>query len=110
MPAFLAVVPFGDSFCQFVLRDGLFSTSDSGLEPRLDGHKYKGVMVAYHGVPIADETSKLWGTLCHFDVASHVLPDPEFVLMQQAARTLLPTLRRHDPLRASPNSPHGSAR
>lgn len=97
VPAFLAAVPLEDSFCQFVLRDGLFSTHDSALDARLDGHKYKGVMVAYHGVPIADEAGGLWGTLCHFDVASHALSDLEFDLLQHAARTLLPALKQDPP-------------
>ena len=39
-PEFLAVVPLQDSFCQFVIRDGLFATSHSGQDTRLDGHKY----------------------------------------------------------------------
>lgn len=103
VPAFLAVVPMADSFCQFVLRDGVFATQDSNADRRLDGHKYQGAVLAYHGVPIADETSKLWGTLCHFDVATHALPDLEFLLLQQAAGVLLPALR-HD---ASPALPRG---
>lgn len=40
MPEFLQVVPFEHSFCQFVLRDGLFLTDNSGADFRLDGHPY----------------------------------------------------------------------
>ncbi|MGO4394379.1 guanylate cyclase [Variovorax sp. M-6] len=87
-PEFLAVVPFEVSFCQFVLRDGFFRTTDSGADPRLDGHPYQGVMVSYHGVPLTDPAGGLIGTLCHFDVVAHGLADEEFELLQRAARVL----------------------
>jgi len=87
-PEFLAVVPFGVSFCQFVLRDGAFRTVDSGGDARLDGHPYQGVMVSYHGVPLADPSGALIGTLCHFDVVAHGLADEEFDLLERAGRVL----------------------
>lgn len=83
-PAFLAEVPFETSFCQFVIRDGLFQTSDSAGDRRLDGHPYQGVMVSYHGVPILAH-GEIWGTLCHFDVAVQALTDDEFDLLRDAA-------------------------
>ncbi|WP_156374340.1 GAF domain-containing protein [Pseudorhodoferax sp. Leaf274] len=88
VPEFLQAVPFQDSFCQFVLRDGVFATSHSGGDQRLDGHKYQGVMMAYHGVPLLDNRGELFGTLCHFDVVSHGLPEGELDFMQRAAREL----------------------
>lgn len=88
VPEFLQTVPFEDSFCQFVLRDGVFATSDSGKDGRLAGHKYQGVMVSYHGVPLLDNRSELFGTLCHFDVLSHGLADSELSFMHRAAREL----------------------
>lgn len=87
-PEFLAVVAFDDSFCQFVLRDGAFRTDDSAREPMLDGHPYQGVMVSYHGAPLIDAGGELLGTVCHFDVVSHPLVDPEFELLCKAARLL----------------------
>lgn len=87
-PDFLQVVPFEDSFCQFVLRDGFFVTDNSGDDHRLNGHKYQGVMVAYHGVPLLDDRSELFGTLCHFDVVSYGLPPDELEFMHRAAREL----------------------
>ena len=97
VPEFLAVVPFEVSFCQFVLRDGFFSTADSAADRRLDGHPYQGVMVTYHGVPIEDDTGELIGTLCHFDVAERPLSDSEFGLLQAAARALPGALKRPKP-------------
>lgn len=68
---FLEAVPLGISFCQFVLRDGVLLTSNSAHDDRLEGHPYRGVMVAYHGVPIPSPEGGLLGTLCHFDVSSN---------------------------------------
>ena len=83
-PDFLAEVALETSFCQFVIRDGYFQTSDSGTDHRLDGHPYQGVMVSYHGVPILS-AGEIWGTLCHFDVLPQPLPDHEFELLRAAA-------------------------
>jgi GAF domain-containing protein len=88
VPEFLKVVPFEHSFCQFVLRDGIFLTSDSAADRRLDGHPYQGVMVTYHGVPLLDNPGELFGTMCHFDVVSYELPDAELELLRLAAREL----------------------
>nr|WP_315235648.1 guanylate cyclase [uncultured Albidiferax sp.] len=93
-PTYLAEVPLETSFCQFVLRDGVFTTSDSAIDARLDGHPYQGVMVSYHGVPWQTSDGEIGGTLCHFDLRSLELNDAEFALLQQAAQLLpayLPT-------------------
>jgi GAF domain-containing protein len=83
-PEFLAEVPFDVSFCQFVIRDGLFRTDDSATDHRLDGHPYQGVMLSYHGVPIIWQ-GEVWGTVCHFDIEARPLPAEEFDLLQAAA-------------------------
>lgn len=88
MPDFLAEVPLEDSFCQFVLRDGLFCTDNSAADPRLDGHKYQGVLLTYHGVPLLGDRGELWGTLCHFDAEAKTLSDEDFTVLQQAARVI----------------------
>ena len=87
-PDFLAVVPLEDSFCQFVLRNGSLLCDDSRHEPLLDGHKYQGAMLAYHGVPLLDDHGELFGTLCHFDTVSHGLSDEELQILHGAARIL----------------------
>ncbi|VTU38526.1 GAF domain-containing protein [Variovorax sp. RA8] len=94
-PEFLATVPFEVSFCQFALRDGTFRTHDSAQDARLDGHPYQGVMVSYHGVPLLDDLGELFGTLCHFDVSAHGLPDDEFELLEKAARIFPAYLQLH---------------
>jgi hypothetical protein len=70
----LRVVPLKDSFCQFVLRDGVFLTETSGSDPRLAGHPYAGPVNCYVGVPV-EMGEELRGTLCHFDTEDHRLPD-----------------------------------
>jgi hypothetical protein len=92
-PDYLSVVPFTQSFCQFVQRGKSFRTTDSAIDPRLSGHPLQGVVISYHSVPLLDEhTGQLWGTLSHFDMKSAPLPDAEFELLQEAARLLPPFL------------------
>lgn len=79
-------VPLEESFCQFVLRDGVFRTSDTGSESMLDGHKYQGVLLSYTGVPIVDGDGKLYGTLCHFDALKRDLTEEDFGHLKDAAR------------------------
>jgi GAF domain-containing protein len=96
-PDFLLVVPFRHSFCQFVLRDQAFRTEDSRLDKRLDGHPYQGVVISYHSVPLTTGEGALWGTMSHFDMVAHPLPDGEFELLQQAALALQGHLKTLDP-------------
>jgi hypothetical protein len=88
-PLDLKVVPLGDSFCQFVLRDGLFLTEQSGSDPRLVGHPYRGIVGCYVGVPVRTGPGDPAGTLCHFDTETHTLPDDEYFLLERVA-SLLP--------------------
>jgi GAF domain-containing protein len=83
-PDFLAEVPFEASFCQFVVRDGLFRTDNSGDDARLNGHPYQGVVVSYHGSPIMWH-GEIWGSMCHFDLEVMPLPETEFELLKAAA-------------------------
>jgi len=92
-PDYLAAVPLGTSFCQFVLRDGAFLTADSAADHRLDGHPYQGVMVSYHGVPVLDADGELYGSLCHFDVSEQTLSDAEFAHLQGVADAIAPYLK-----------------
>jgi GAF domain-containing protein len=87
-PEFLLAVPFKHSFCQFVLRDQAFRTDDSRQDKRLDGNPYQGLVISYHSVPLMDDVNALWGTLSHFDMQQHPLPDAEFELLQAAAGLL----------------------
>ncbi|QRF63305.1 hypothetical protein [Variovorax paradoxus] len=87
-PEFLSEVPIGSSFCQYVLRDGSFFTGDSGLDKRLNGHPYQGVMVSYCGIPVFDNEGKAVGTACHFDVIRHEIAEESIGRLRAAARIL----------------------
>jgi hypothetical protein len=87
-PEFLEQVPVTSSFCQYVLRDGSFLTGDSGKDQRLDGHPYKGVLLAYSGVPVFDSSGTPLGTLCHFDPEARDISDESVAKMHAAARIL----------------------
>lgn len=84
----LKAVPLKDSYCQFVLRDGLFLTDDSGQDARLKGHPYAGVVGSYIGVPISRTPDSLEGTLCHFDLACQPISDEEYLLLERSAQLL----------------------
>ncbi|QGJ18818.1 MULTISPECIES: GAF domain-containing protein [unclassified Polaromonas] len=88
LPESLGVVPLGDSFCQHAMREGAFLTDDTRGDSRVDGSPFKGVVVAYHGLPLLDARGELFGTLCHFDFVPRPLPDGEFEFLQNAARVL----------------------
>jgi hypothetical protein len=84
----LKAVPLQNSFCQFVLRDRLFVTEDSGRDARLAGHPYAGLVGSYIGVPISRAPGSLDGTLCHFDLANHPVSDDEYLLLERTADLL----------------------
>lgn len=88
VPEFLQEVPLQDSFCQFVLRDGVFRTVGSAEDGRLDGHKYQGAIGSYHGLPIVDNFGELFGTICHFDIEPLSMAEEEFLIFKKAARVL----------------------
>ena len=81
----LKVVSLKDSFCQFVLRDSLFLSRETGSDARLAGHPYSGIVGSYGGVRIEDREGKLVGTLCHFDLDAHDVTDDEYLLLASAA-------------------------
>jgi hypothetical protein len=91
-PAHLMAVSLEHSFCQFVMKNGGFETSDSARDSRLNGHPYQGVMVSYTGVPLTDSAGEIIGTLCHFDTASHRLSAQEYELLWKVGRVIDPRL------------------
>ncbi|MDA8457732.1 guanylate cyclase [Acidovorax sp. NCPPB 3859] len=92
-PEALAVVELADSFCQFVLRDGEFMTGNSLHEEQLGSHPFRGVVLAYHGVPVGDNAGGLWGTLCHFDYEERELAPAQYELLKAAGHMLYPFVR-----------------
>ncbi|WP_216613096.1 hypothetical protein, partial [Myxococcus xanthus] len=93
-PEALAVVELADSFCQFVLRDGELMMQNTLHEEFLGNHRYRGVLLAYHGVPIGDNAGGLWGTLCHFDFEERGLSEGQYELLKAAGHMLYPFVRQ----------------
>ena len=87
-PEHIQPVAMEHSFCQFVVRDGYFTSCDTAGDERLSDHPYKGVYNAYVGVPILDNAGELWGTLCHLDTKAISITDEEFDFFQRASREL----------------------
>jgi GAF domain-containing protein len=82
-------VPLGDSFCQFVMAEGGFCTSDSSRDERLLEHTYRGVLNAYFGLPLSRKPGTLYGTLCHFDFKPVVIDDREIEFLQSVTPWLM---------------------
>jgi hypothetical protein len=99
-PEHLLAVPYGMSFCQFTFAHGEFRTSDSSMDPRLDGHPYKGLVNSYHAVAFVSNDRTVTGSICHFDLDAAPLADEEFELMRLAA----PMLAIHLPPSTPPDA------
>ena len=91
-PTYLAEVPLGDSFCQFVLKDNGFNTANSANDSRLAGHPYQGVLNSYFGLPLSRGAGTIYGTLCHFDFEPMVIPDTEIALLEAVSSVLMDQL------------------
>lgn len=84
-----AKVPLGDSFCQFVMTEDGFSTSDSAHDERLLGHAYRGVLNSYFGLPLSRKPGTIYGTFCHFDFKPQVIADSEIKFLESVTPWLL---------------------
>ena len=91
--ASFASVPLEDSFCQFVMAEGGFSTADSGQDPRLENHFYRGVLNAYVGLPLSSAPGSLYGTFCHFDSAPQSVPEDEIPFLESVTPELMKHLK-----------------
>lgn len=87
----LVEVPLGESFCQFVMAENGFITSNSAEDARLVEHAYRGILNAYFGLPLSREPGTIYGTFCHFDFEPKVIPDSEIRLLE----ALTPVLMDH---------------
>jgi GAF domain-containing protein len=87
--ASLDAVPLGDSFCQFAMTQGGFETRDSGTDPRLEGHAYRGVLNSYYGLPLSISPGTIYGTLCHFDFDPQQISDNEIEFLESVRPILM---------------------
>ena len=77
----LSPIPFTNSFCELVMRDGVVMTSNSVVDKRFDGKFSQGVVIAYVGLPLLQH-GKLFGTLCHIDYNENKIDENEFAFLQ----------------------------
>lgn len=85
----LIEVPLGDSFCQYVMAENGFTTSDSAADARLEDHSYRGILNSYYGLPLSRQPGTIYGTFCHFDFEPKTIPDSEIALLEAATRILM---------------------
>ncbi len=90
----LTVIPFGDSFCQFVMSDGVFNANDIANDLRLTNHAFRDIVASYFGLPLFSEAGGFYGTLCHFDVVPNAVNDAEIAFLYSATPVLMEHLRQ----------------
>ena len=82
-------VPLGDSFCQYVMAENGFSTSDSSSDERLSSHAYRGILNSYVGLPLSRNPGSIYGTFCHFDFSPQAVPDNELLFLESVTPELM---------------------
>jgi GAF domain-containing protein len=85
----LTVIPLGDSFCQFVMKDGQFNATDIANDARLTDHAFRDIVASYFGLPLSSESGGFYGTLCHFDVVPNAIDDAEIAFLYSATPVLM---------------------
>lgn len=88
-PTQLSEIALGDSFCQFVMKEGGFQTANSGEDARLSNHAYRGIMNSYFGLPLSRKPGTIYGTLCHFDVEPMAISADEIPLLEAVSAELM---------------------
>lgn len=85
----IAAIPMAATYCSYVRRgNGVFTTADALLDPRLQDHAARRDVRAYCGVPVFDPAGAFLGTLCHFDNLPRDPRQIDLGLMQEVARCL----------------------
>ena len=78
----LSPVPFGNSFCELVLRDGSVLTSNSVVDKRFDRKYPQGTVISDVGLPPVQQGCKLYGNLCQPDYKGNKIDKDESVFLQ----------------------------
>ena len=81
----LSPVPFANSFCKLVLRDGSVLTSNSVVDKRFDGKYPQGTVISDVGLQLVQQGCKFYGNLCHADYKENKIDEDEFVFLQSIA-------------------------
>lgn len=85
-------IPVLASYCVFV-REGqaTFRVHDAGSDARVAAHPKREQIRAYCGVPLLDDTGRMFGSVCHFDFRPLAISDSNVELME----ALAPMLQRY---------------
>lgn len=81
--ATLRSVPLERTFCEYVVRDGLFVTRDSSQDPRVTGHAYAGIVNAYVGLALYRPSGEVYGSFCHFDSEVRDIAPQEVLFLRE---------------------------
>jgi len=77
-----ADVPMQDSYCMYTARASAPIVIENAMkEERWRGHAARERVLSYVAVILLDEVGREVATLCHFDFASHELPDGAMELL-----------------------------
>lgn len=88
----LTEVPVADSYCQFVVRDGVYWTPDSLTDPVLAGHKHRELVRSYIGTRVGHPGQSAQGSLCHIDFSPWSVNVDQVAFFEHAAMRLRPFL------------------
>jgi GAF domain-containing protein len=81
-----AVRPLDETFCAIVCARGEpLRTADALSDVRLVDHAARRAVLSYCGVPIRDQSGRVRGTLCHFDVRPRLLRPDEVEVLEAVA-------------------------
>ncbi len=88
-------IPVLSSYCVFV-RDSRqnFTVENSLTDDRTVKHPKRLEIIAYCGVPLLDGDGKMFGTICHFDVAPRSIDLENVELMEELATVLKSQIRK----------------
>lgn len=87
---FTADIPRDETYCHMVqsLAAAALVIEDAAVDPRLSAHPYRDHVRAYCSVPLQEEDTTIYGTLCQFDTAPMEVSPATLVLMQEMGRML----------------------
>ena len=87
-------IPEDASYCIYVKRTAApLVIGDSPTDPRTVGHPARQEVKAYCGFPLTDDSGRVYGTMCHFDVQPRPLDHAPIDLMEVMAELLRPDPR-----------------
>lgn len=82
-------IPVMASYCVFVRdREETFGVADSRADDRVAGHPKRQQIRSYCGVPLLDDTGRMFGSICHFDFEPRAISDEAIETMEALAPAL----------------------